>query len=152
MLFPLAILRRGSYIHMKINKNRCIKEENNMSLISKLINTVFGAPDAAISGSPDSTRFLFMILSGLLIAEGILMIVTRKPMFHSLNAYTEQSVEKAVTLLGAGDIILACFNLTVGVLDMNTVPGLVIYVSAGSFMAMYLAVMTVFYGKLEKVK
>lgn len=123
-----------------------------MSLISKLINTVFGAPDMAVSGGPDSTRFLFMILSGLLIAEGILMIVTRRPLFHTLNAYTEQSVKNAVNLLGAGDIILACFNLTVGVLDMNSVPNLFIYVSAGSLMAMYLIVMTVFYGKLEKVK
>ena len=123
-----------------------------MSLISKLINSVFGAPDMAISGGPDSTRFLFMILSGLLIAEGILMIVTRRPLFHTLNAYTEQSVKNAVNLLGAGDIILACFNLAVGVLDMNTVPNLFIYVSAGSLMAMYLIVMTLFYGKLEKVK
>ena len=123
-----------------------------MSLISKLINSVFGAPDMAISGGPDSTRFLFMILSGLLIAEGILMIVTRRPLFHTLNAYTEQSVKNAVNLLSAGDIILACFNLAVGVLDMNTVPNLFIYVSAGSLMAMYLIVMTLFYGKLEKVK
>lgn len=124
-----------------------------MTLISMLVNkllNLIGLKDLAATNVERSTQILFIILALISVIGGCYMIVKKRPMRNKYAEYTPESVAKASLLLGVSDILIGIFNVFVGVLRLDTVPNIIIYIGSALFLVLGSVVSVMATKKLEK--
>ena len=124
-----------------------------MSILSTIVNAITNAihtPSEAVQFSGSASRILFAGLAVYLVVIGILGIVKHRPYGNKYEKYTELSVNAASHVLGVSNILLGLLTVTIGVVDLDLLPHVVLYVIAGVLLAAYVAAMTVFFSKLKK--
>lgn len=116
-------------------------------LINKLLNLIGLKELAAVESS---SVILFIIFTLISVIGGCYLIIKKHPIRNRYAEYTPESVAKASLMLGISDILVGVFNIFVGVLKLDTMPNIIIYVGSAFFLALSSVISVMATKKLEK--